>query len=679
MKYIKATALIIASTAMFVACDKDELNPGNPVMEITGSLGNACFGDSLRFGIKATDNEVPLSTIHADLYFGSEKVSEQVIRTKVSGEVYECCVYIPYIANIPDGQATLNLTLQNINFTTTQQALGINLTHADYPQLTFKADNGNEYTMVRDSQYNYSVTDNFDQEMKGTIIAPAIGEYGNEIIFGYEGSEIKVNGMGSIPFSNSAAGNYTISFNTYSFEGAPFVELSINGELLSYLTDTSSSVDLNLSKGDPITFDGFPNFEEWWLNPDYFQDNGNGTYSFMAYDGNYRIIADTQLKYFSVVKLSGGQPATLNEDGTGAVWILGDGIGYPSLSNAPSWNPGKGICMAPTSDKTYQVTVVGGRNIDASSINFKFFGQDGWGTELTGDMLKSESNLIGVGKGQDVNGHDSGNLFLEDGVTLDVNGIYVITLDLTGGINNAILRVDLNGESEFDEKAIYINGQKMITADNAFYSLMLNMNQNEVISFRGFNDLNSIYMDPDYFAYDRINGSISFRPISGYYNIKLNIATGLLSAVPVNEAGTELTLQDNGSGEVWLMGWGVGSPSMDYQFGWTEGQAYGMSPIAPGIYQFTGNAGPENGSSPGDRFRTDYLSFKFFWQNGWGGEFNNDNPLTLTGTAAEFIHMVDGGNFELNSGVNLTEGSTYRLTVDLSGGAFNGTINFEQL
>ena len=72
MKYTRIFAMLLASAALVSACNDDELAPGNPVMNITGNLGSACFGDSLRFTVNASDQEVPLSTIHAELYFGDE-------------------------------------------------------------------------------------------------------------------------------------------------------------------------------------------------------------------------------------------------------------------------------------------------------------------------------------------------------------------------------------------------------------------------------------------------------------------------------------------------------------------------------------------------------------------------------------------------------------------------------
>lgn len=672
MKSYKFLALLLASSSILLpACSDDEMAPGNPTMDVTGSLQNACFGDSLSFSVKAFDAEVPLSTIHAELYFGDEMVSEEVIRTKENGATYEGKIYVPYIANIPDGKALLRLTLQNIHFTTKEELYNVNISHPDYPSLIFRAESGEEYTMQKESQYVYSVTQRFPAEMRGVIVAPKVGADGNEIVFGYENSEIKPYAEGSIPFSNSAPGRYSISFNTYSFEGSPFVVLSINDQQLEAIDETTSKIDLDLAKGDTLVPSGFPEYSDWWIDPSFFSKNEDGSLTFNAYDGKYRIIADTKLRYFRVYKLDGLNPATLSDDGTGALWIIGAGIGHPSLANEVGWTTENAICMAPTGEKTYQAVLVGGKTIATNSINFKFFGQMGWGVELKGSAnLTSKSNLIGVGTGSD--GHDDGNLFLQDGVVLQDNGIYVITVDLTQGINDAVMTVDYNGEQQFEEKPIYLNGQKMSTSDNAMYSTVIELQQNSKLTFKDFTALADLYYDPDYFYFDEDAFEITFLPVSGHYNVILDKLNGTLSAKRVFADGSEMTLQSDGSGALWLMGWGVGSPSLDYQFGWNPGSAYCMAEVSPKVYQFTGVAGPEKGSEYGQRLRFDYLSFKFFHQDGWGGEFAT-SALTFTSGASKLIK--DAGNFELADGVQLEEGATYVLTVDLTAGVEKGVFN----
>lgn len=673
MKYIKSLALAFALGAVLTSCSDDDLLKGNPIMDITGSLGQACFGDSLSFTVKASDAEVPLSTIHADLYFGDEMVSQEIIRTKFSGADYPVKIYVPYYANIPDGKATLRLTLQNINFTTSEQWYEVNVTHPNYPYLTLQTEDGTEYTLEKDPQkeYEYSVTQRFPQSVRGKIIAPAVGDFGNELVFGYENSEIKVGAEGMIPFSNSTPGRYTISFNTFSMAGSPFTVMSINGETLTADDETTAHIDMNLSKGDLLIPDGFPNFGSWWINPDFFLKNEDGSLSFNAYDGYYRLIADTKMQYIRVYKLDGSQPATLNSDGTGALWIIGEGIGHPSLSNQVGWTTENAICMAPVGEKTYQITLVGGQTVNISNINFKFFGQMGWGIELTNENLISKSDLIGVGDG--TGGHDPGNLYLKDGVTLQDGGIYVITVDMQGGMNQAVMTVEYGGEQQFQEIPVYLNDQKMITNDNAVYSAVLNLTQGQKLTFREFSDLDALYYDPDYFTFDEDAFEIKFLPVSGYYNIVLNKLVGTLSAVRVNEDGSKATLSSSGNGALWLMGWGVGSPSQSYQFGWTPGAAYCMAEVSPGVFQFTGQAGPENGSSYGDRFRYDYVSFKFFGQDDWGTEFGAGD-VTYGGDVA----LTSDGNFELSGG-NLTEGATYRLTVDFTKNPGKPTVTLKKL
>ncbi len=650
-------------------------------MVVTGNVENACFGDSLTFTINASDAEVPLSTIHAELYFGEEMVSEQVIRTKVSGADYQGKIYVPYYANIPDGNATLRLTLQNINFTMTELKYSVAVKHADYPSLIFRAETGEEYTMTKQGDYEYAVTQRFpSSEMRGYIVAPKMGENGNEIVFGYEGSDIKPYAEGAIPFSNSVPGRFTISFNTYTFVGSPFVVLTLNGERLEPITETTMGINLNLTQGATITPDGFPNFSEWWINPDFFTRNGDGTLTFKAIDGNYRLIADLNRQYIRVYSILGSEPATLNSDGTGALWIIGENIGHPSLANTVGWTTENAICMASVRDKVYQATLVGGLTVSTNATNFKFFGQMGWGIEFKGSEgaeyhLATTSDLIGIGKGDD--GHDDGNLYLKDGVTLEENGVYVITVDLTAGVGAGVMTVTYDGQQAFEEKPIYLNDQKMSTVDNALYNLVTTLEQNSVLNFREFTALDALYVDPDYFSFDEDSYTIKFLPVSGTYKVSLNKSSKLLTAVMVNEDGTDMTLNADGTGVLWMMGWGVGSPSQGSQFAWNPGAAYGMAQVAPGVYQFTGNAGPENGSSIGDRFRYDYLSFKFFHQNGWGGEYTASSMAFTDGAAA--IIAAGGGNFELVPGVNLEQGATYRITVDLSAGVNNAAFDFVKL
>ena len=436
-KYI-GLILFFCGSLFTTACDDDDKNPGNPVMKVQTSIGSAFMGDSLKFDVNVEDSSIPLSTVKAQLFFNDEKVSETVIRTKTNG-AYAGKVHVPYYANIPNGKASLKFILQNINFTTTEEVHEVAVSRPDFPYLTFVSEKG-DYRMERTGAYSYAVTEDFPQKIKGYIKSPVMGENGNEITFGWNNDAIAEGVTETIPFSNATGGEYTISFNSLDYSAAPFIiAYAVNGEVMQRVDDTNYSIDLSLKQGDKVVVEGFEDFDSWWTDPSYFTGE-SGDLRFVPMDGTYRITANLSLNYLIVEALSGNTPASLQPDGTGAIWIIGDGIGKPSVSsNAVGWNTDKAICMAPMGNKKYRVIVEGGKTVKTNDINFKFFHQKNWGGEFKHETLRSESDLIFVGDG--TNGRDPGNLGLFEGKELEAGVRYSLTVDLSEGNDKALLIV----------------------------------------------------------------------------------------------------------------------------------------------------------------------------------------------------------------------------------------------
>lgn len=680
MKLTKYILSLAAISLLLTACNDDDPVLGNPVIEYPDAATQAHFGDSLAFTVKASDVEVPLSTLKAQLYFGEEMVEETVIRTKESGKDYTGKIYVPYFANVPDGTATLKLVLQNINFTITEQEYPVAITHPQFPYLTLQTDEQDRengpvsYRMEPKGDNLYAYTGKLPQKIKGKIIAPKVGENGNELVFGYVNNSVSIGAESGIPFSNSKAGKYTISLNTYTFEVSPLVSLKLNGIELEAVDDSSSKVDLSLLKGQSITVEGFPNFEDWWIDTDFFAKNDDGTLSFKAKSGDYRIIADTKLQYFRVEVLKNGSPASLENDGTGALWVIGADFGKPSVSaNETGWNTDKAVCMAPIADKVYQMTLVGGKTVKTGSTNFKFYGAAmDWGNEFKHDRLTSSSNIILVGDG--TGGHDDGNLYLAEGVKLQDNVIYVFTVDMTAGVDKAVLSVTENGELPFEEKRLFFNGVKMTTNDNSIYTIKTSLSQGCAIEFNTLDGLSEYYVDPDFFNFDADSETISFIPVNGDYEVTVNKTAKTICAQRMS-GGNPATLSNDGHGAIYIMGWGCGNPSLDSQFGWETSKAFGMAEVSPKVYRFTAVAGPEKGSYNGQRIRLDYIDVKLFWQKDWGGEFSKDKNLTMTAGTEKLLKISDSGNIGLADGVKLEEDATYIITVDLSEGNDKGTIS----
>src|SRR5690606_36208419 len=118
---------IIALSIALTSCKKEDTYTyfvGNPTLTVESEYEAAFFGDSLTFSVQVADNEVPLSTVKAQLYYTDDMVSETIIRTKENGR-YTGKIYVPFYKNVPDGTATLKFVVQNISKKTAEQELDL--------------------------------------------------------------------------------------------------------------------------------------------------------------------------------------------------------------------------------------------------------------------------------------------------------------------------------------------------------------------------------------------------------------------------------------------------------------------------------------------------------------------------------------------------------------------------
>lgn len=442
MKYKILTLAVLILPFAFTSCGEDEydMSPGNPVLEIKSSIVGAAFGDSLSFTV-AVNGDIPLSTLTAQLFFGDEKVAETVIRTKTAGE-YSGKIYVPYYKDIPNGTATLEFTLKDIHLSTAKTSVEVPSVRPEYPYLILVTADRSYPMIPTGVLYEYAATETFPStELPAYIKTPVLSESGNELTFGWEAGEIVQGSKGEIPFTSSQGGVYSVTFNTKTYQASPFFELMFNSEKMTMVDKENFRADMDLAQGQTLPVEGIGDIADWWIDPDFFTKTADNEFVFVPVTGKYRIAANTALKYFSVEALSGNEPATLQPDGTGALWIIGDNIGKPSIgANTVGWNTDKALCMSPVGDRKYQVTVVGGQQISIESINFKFFHQKGWGGEFSHTTLTTESDIVFVGSGGD-SGRDSGNLGLVGDVPLEDGAVYVFTVDVSAGINNAVLTV----------------------------------------------------------------------------------------------------------------------------------------------------------------------------------------------------------------------------------------------
>lgn len=427
--------------SILVGCKEEFIVPtggGSPTIEIVTKPNAAFFADSISYKVKVADQGVDLSTLKVELLYSEDVVASQTIRTKEYGE-YQGKLFVPFLKNVANGTATLRFTVQNVELTKTEALADLPLTRPDFPFLNLIVE-GKTYKMLRKAANQYEVSDNFATKVNGYIEAPAFGANGNTVQFGWDGEAITQGVTANIPFSNIIEGVYPISFNTMTYQASPFVAYKLNGEDMTMVAEDVYSIDMDMDKDQELVFEGLQGLDTWWVDSDFLRKDGD-KFLFNAIKGRYRITADLKKKYFIVEAMNGSNLASLNADGTGAIWIIGEGIGKPSVaSNEVGWNTDKALCFAPIGGKKYRVTVVAGTSIRANSINFKFFHQKGWGGEFKDADISTTSDNIFVGNGS--NGRDPGNLGIVNGKQLEAGATYVLEVDLSQGNNKAVLTVN---------------------------------------------------------------------------------------------------------------------------------------------------------------------------------------------------------------------------------------------
>lgn len=442
MKSLKYWILGIMGLLGMMACTDEitEIEPeGNPILVVENQFANVHFGDELPF-VASVSDEIPLSTLTAILYFGEEEVSRTTIRTKENGE-YSGTISVPFLKDIPDGTATLEFVLVNTTLKKVTQSFDVPVTRAPYPYLILVTE-GSSYPMLPTGQPNeYAATEAFPStDLPAYIKTPTVDAKGREIVFGWEAGAVAEGVTTFIPFVSPVAGTFAVTFNTKTYQAGPFFEILFNGQKMHMVDKSNYEIDVDLTQGQDIKVEGLEDIADWWIDADYLDQKSVGEYKFVPIAGKYRISANLTLKYFRIEVLQGGSPASLNADGTGAIWIIGQNIGKPSVQDREvGWEPSRALCMAPVGNKKYQVTVEGGRTIHTDVINFKFFHQKGWGGEFGSATLSSSSDLIFVGDG--TNGRDNGNLGLLPDVVLEEGTSYVIVVDVSAGIDKAVMTV----------------------------------------------------------------------------------------------------------------------------------------------------------------------------------------------------------------------------------------------
>lgn len=440
------------------SCSDDEKeSEGNPVI-VAENLQPAMFGDSITLNVNCSDEAgIALSTLKAQLCYGDEVVDNVTLRTKTEGE-YTVKLYAPFYKNVPDGEAEVRLTLQNIRLAISTKTVTVDLSRPHYEYITLMASDGNQYRLTPDASDPYlfkgTVTSS-SRNVTGYILTPSTGTDNVPQTFG-QGTEGVTQGVtDNLTFSSTSAGTFDVWFNVLTYEfgpqsDIPVITLTDADGANVYVGEFTQNAVYEITGSDKFAEDS------WYYDPDFFQKNSDGTFTFLPMSGMYTLKADFTNGGFRVWQMADTEnTATLSADGSGALWVIGSDCickpTYAQISGQGWWtDTDHALCLAPIKDKVYQITLIIGKQLqaDGSNLNFKFFGQAGWGIEFKGSggtyYLTTDSNIFAVGDGttEYQGGHDDGNIYLRPGVTLTDGDTYVFTVDLTAGTDKGKLIVE---------------------------------------------------------------------------------------------------------------------------------------------------------------------------------------------------------------------------------------------
>lgn len=284
----------------------------------------------------------------------------------------------------------------------------------------------------------------------------------------------------------------------------------------------------------------------------------------------------------------------------------------------------------------------------------------------------------------------SGKLFycFDDAESITYKCNYILSKNLFGGmyweyneddnlgtLRNTVYNL-LIGQSQDIEK-LYWNNEEMAYTGYREYTIEASLKKGTEYQITGASETTdgSLWIDHDFFD-DKGGGRMTFLAIDGNYRVTVNLIDKTVRVVVLDSNGNPATLQSSGTGTVWVIGsTGIGKPSYSVGgYNWQpEGGGFCMAPVGEKVYETT--------LIVGQQLKASDVNFKFFHQQGWGGEFTGSGNSGYRLTCNSDVFGVgtgsnghDDGNIYLKSGNTLKEGDAYTFTIDCTNGIANAVL-----
>ncbi len=366
--------IILAAAALVLAAVSCEKAPQKVNLEIASYElpSSAAFGDKVNFTINVPEG-ADLSSVTAALIkdgkqLASTTVPASVVSTPASYGV-SGLLEIPYVKNASAGNYDVMLVATGSSSERAEKTVQISLSHPAFDAVAFVADNGTRYDLSAGVGSVWSYT--------GTLPAALTGYFEGKTADGrtYDFGGANID---NVEFGSKTAMELykyeeelldaTISFDVVSFKVV--FPLDVKVVTIPETTDPAypGTIDVTFKKGQLVDF---RQLGDLWVDVDFFQYNGDYTYTFMAEGGNYRLTNQSDWGSLRVERLSSnGDLGTFGWDDSGnitvneAIWCLGNyNFGKPDMRQVrggrvwSDWETFDGYCMAKIDDYKYQITL----------------------------------------------------------------------------------------------------------------------------------------------------------------------------------------------------------------------------------------------------------------------------------------------------------------------------------
>ena len=356
--------ILMVAVAVAITASCETKTPAPAAFEISSCTiaESAEFGTNVDFTVTAAEAaNVTVTIVNEE----GAAVATSTVRESAEG-VFAGKLAIPYTKNIADGTYSVLVLAIGKTSDRAEKMLSINLAHPEFQSVSLVTE-GTRFPLTKGEGNVWAYTGVLPAVLKGYFEAKTA-----EATFVFGGANLDNIELGSTEALElyeyeSEIAEGTISFDVVSFAVAYPQNVKVVEVPVTTDSNYPGTVDVDFKKGQIVEF---KNLGDLWVDVDFFDNNGDGTYTFRAEGGRYKLTNQANWGSLRTERLNSsngmgefhwdGDKITTNE----AIWCLGNYyFGKPDQKPIrdgrvwSDWETYDALCMAKIDTYTYQITL----------------------------------------------------------------------------------------------------------------------------------------------------------------------------------------------------------------------------------------------------------------------------------------------------------------------------------